>query len=520
MSYTISRIRIRDFRGIQSYDHKVDPKGAIVAGGNHRGKTSIVKAIWAALEGQDIRGDAVRIGADESEILIDLNDQIVVKRRIQREGGSSLSIVNRDGDRKAKPQEWLSRMVGSVLDPLDFYLRKDRERLALVLDAMPAKITREEVIAKLDEDLRDLVPLELPSHGIEACGVVESVIYDRRAGVNRDLKAATSEAESFARGAEEVRSRVVLPPGLTLDMIPTFDEAARNESRAASVLHTIEAKARDVAENRARVAKHREEIARIESEVDALEHAARTFTDDDAEQLKEAREDEEQCSKAVNAAELALRAARERFNSATDRVVALEAKERESTARRTQADDLRARVASISAVLADIATDEPEGLDDAKRAHGAAVALRVAASSLQSVREHEQRAKEAAERAKKIEERAAKMTTAIEAFRTTVPAELLAKSNGIPGLEVRAGAIYLDGKSIDGLSQQEQMSFAVDLAKRLNRGSKILVVDGLERIDADEIAAFYKLATADGWQLIGTRVERGELVTEAIEVTP
>ena len=61
------------------------------------------------------------------------------------------------------------------------------------------------------------------------------------------------------------------------------------------------------------------------------------------------------------------------------------------------------------------------------------------------------------------------------------------------------------------------MRFAVRLAKRANAKSKILIVDGLERLDAVHGVEFVKEATTDGWQLFATRVADGELVVEAIE---
>jgi hypothetical protein len=60
------------------------------------------------------------------------------------------------------------------------------------------------------------------------------------------------------------------------------------------------------------------------------------------------------------------------------------------------------------------------------------------------------------------------------------------------------------------------MTFAVDLCKRLNAKAKILVVDGLERLDPERLEAFVKTATAGDWQLLATKVDAGELVVEAI----
>jgi hypothetical protein len=76
--------------------------------------------------------------------------------------------------------------------------------------------------------------------------------------------------------------------------------------------------------------------------------------------------------------------------------------------------------------------------------------------------------------------------------------------------------VTLDGVALSDLSGAEQMRFSIDLSKRLNPVAGILIVDGLERLDDDALDAFVEMATADGHQLIGTRVSRGELVIEAL----
>jgi hypothetical protein len=63
------------------------------------------------------------------------------------------------------------------------------------------------------------------------------------------------------------------------------------------------------------------------------------------------------------------------------------------------------------------------------------------------------------------------------------------------------------------------MRFAVEVARRSNPKSKILIVDGIERIADDRLEDFIREATSDGYQLIASRVDRGELVVEAIGQT-
>jgi hypothetical protein len=92
-------------------------------------------------------------------------------------------------------------------------------------------------------------------------------------------------------------------------------------------------------------------------------------------------------------------------------------------------------------------------------------------------------------------------------------------ADAIPGLALDGETVTLDGKSLDALSGSEQMRFCIEVARRANAKSRIIVVDGLERIDPEQYAAFVQQATAGGFQLFGTRVAGGGLELEAVEIS-
>ena len=95
---------------------------------------------------------------------------------------------------------------------------------------------------------------------------------------------------------------------------------------------------------------------------------------------------------------------------------------------------------------------------------------------------------------------------------------ITARSATIKGLTFTAdGGIALDGVALDLLSGQEAIDFCIRVAKRAHPKCKLLTADKLEQLDPESLEAFVKMATADGWQLIGTRVEAGEMVIELLE---
>lgn len=107
---------------------------------------------------------------------------------------------------------------------------------------------------------------------------------------------------------------------------------------------------------------------------------------------------------------------------------------------------------------------------------------------------------------KSAQEDAAALDRSVKALADEAPTALLAAADGIRGLAIDGDDIFLDGVSLDLLSGQERLFFAIEVAKRLNAKSKLLCVDGLEALDAAHRKAFIGRATEGGFQLIATRV--------------
>jgi hypothetical protein len=80
---------------------------------------------------------------------------------------------------------------------------------------------------------------------------------------------------------------------------------------------------------------------------------------------------------------------------------------------------------------------------------------------------------------------------------------------------------------VDQLNTAAQMRFALDVAKRLNAKSKIVLVDGLERIDDEQRAAFVAHAIEGGlpalrdaghWRPAPGEPDRGRVVSTTREM--
>ena len=139
----ITRIQVRNYRGISALDAEIPESGAVAKGRNGSGKTSLLKAVRAALAAQDVGPDAIRLGADKAEIVIDLG-ALAVRRAITAKG-STLTVKD-GGATVASPQTALRELLGtSPIDPLDLFLAPPKERRARILGALPVTVTSAEL---------------------------------------------------------------------------------------------------------------------------------------------------------------------------------------------------------------------------------------------------------------------------------------------------------------------------------------------------------------------------------------
>ena len=114
---------------------EITPEGevVIIGGRNAQGKTSVLDSIEMALAGKRaVPPKPVRDGAGSARIVCDLGD-IVVKRAFNRDGKSTLTVENQNGDAQKSPQAILDKLVGELsFDPLEFCKMERAEQLTLL----------------------------------------------------------------------------------------------------------------------------------------------------------------------------------------------------------------------------------------------------------------------------------------------------------------------------------------------------------------------------------------------------
>ena len=454
----------------------------------------MLRALRAALAGQDISADAIRKGADAAEILVDLDD-VTVRRAITAKG--STVTVSRGDMKAAKPQAYLAELLGtSAVDPLDLLLLKPRERRARILEVLPCEVTLEQ--------LREWAP-ELPDgfsaegHGLEVVERLHKHFYDRRTGANAQAKDSRRLADEAALPLVPYKE----PPASADVAGATAELEAAKEKRAG-----LRARRDQAAAQASRAVGTREKIAELRSKADESEAVPEV----DEEEVKgaiaaalSARNVRDAAQKAYDDATQvleSLRIARDRHGEAT----------KAAMAHRQRADELEATLATAAAAPGE---DELQRADVEVTEAGNAL---IAAKEIGDVIEAFGKLTKARDTATAHAKAAKELDEVVRKLREDAPRALLAKSEAIPGLSLEGDDVMLDGVRLDALCGAEQMRLAVEIARRANARSKILVVDGLERLDPEQLDVFVREATRDGWQLIGTRVDRGDVVLEQLEL--
>jgi hypothetical protein len=501
----VTKIAIRNYRGVEAREIDVPQGGFVAAGANGRGKTTILRAIRAALAAQDIGPDAIRQGADKAEILVDLDD-ISVRRVITPK--SSTLTVEKGGFKASKPQTLLTELLGtSPLDPLDLFLAKPKERKALVLAALPVTVTLEQ--------LRKFAPsldptFDVAGHGLEVIERARKFFYEERTLANKDAAEAKREAERLASEAQAAASAVPTGP-----VVPEVE--ARAELAAAErALVELEARQREAEASAARVAEQRASIATLREEAERLDAVSAPPGE---ERLAEHRVAVERLEAEIARLEASLAKARTDAATARDALRAVEtaasaaaSNSAAAAAKRTQATALESALAAATSKAP--STEEFTAAQVRVTTAGAAVErAMLQAKALDAVA----RANASKAAAAEVEKEAAELDAVVKRLANEAPSELLASAQGIPGLAIEGDEVLLDGKRLDALCGAEQLKLAVEIARRANARTKILVCDGLERLDPDQAEAFVHHATRDGYQLIATRVDRGDVHIEAIE---
>lgn len=123
----IVSLQAENFMRLQAVMIRPDGQLIEITGRNKQGKSSVLNAIWAALEGaKAIHAEPIRRGAEEAVIKLDLGKYRVTRRFRRRDDGTiapSIIVESVDGARFQKPESTLRELLGALsFDPMRFFM--------------------------------------------------------------------------------------------------------------------------------------------------------------------------------------------------------------------------------------------------------------------------------------------------------------------------------------------------------------------------------------------------------------
>lgn len=531
----ITRIQIHNFMGISAVAYDIPEDGGVIEGGNGGGKTSVIRAVRAALEGRGVDATAIRNGATEAEIIIDFDDVSV--RRVIGEKNNSLTLLL-DGQRQKAPKTKLQELIGlAPLDPLELFEERDPgRRKAMVLAALPARVTMGMLRRWLPDvsadDVKNAVGVlpnggdadDIPGHGLDVLKQLREYFYGQRTEKNRvtksrsvDVVECENELASARKNGEHLADVQPLPKdeakAALTNIEGRFNELIRKRREAEeSVIRNRRAVTR-ADELRAEAARIRDAapLGVKEDEFDAAEgavfdaKAAERTAFAEAERLRalldRAISVHAGTVKTLDAANAELKRLQDRHDMAE---VAVQ-----------KAASVEMQAGEIESLAGVVAGPSDQEIEDARLAANAAqkVVDRVAFDDATALANERLTAARRAQSTAEFESK--KLDIMVRTLTEDAPAQLLG-GLGLEGISVDGETILVNGVSLDRLCGSESLEFCVDIAKLLNRKLQLMLVDGLERLDVEHRKRFYQRATAGGYQLIGTLVSVGAAHLEPI----
>ena len=123
---------------------RIEPDGNLVqiTGRNGQGKTSVLDAIWWALDGtKNVQTTPIRKGEERAIVRLDLGEIKITRRfNAQEDGGytTSITVENGEGARFSSPQAMLDKLLGELtFDPLAFTRMKDADQVMALRSLVP-----------------------------------------------------------------------------------------------------------------------------------------------------------------------------------------------------------------------------------------------------------------------------------------------------------------------------------------------------------------------------------------------
>lgn len=264
----IYQLKAENFKGLKVV--QITPEGNVVqiTGKNGQGKTSVLDGICAAFCGRFAKSldKPVRTGAEGAEVTVETED-LIVTRKWNADGKSTLRVENKEGKRFASPQSVLDALVGALsFDPMEFSRQKPREQRETLLSLVDLGYDPDEVERRI------------------------KAIYDERTVVGRELKTAQGAYDECPVPPEGTLDKEVSVSGL-MDQLREAEERKKKNDQIRRHLHELEdeqdGRNKKIAELEKELAMYRQEAEKCKAYIQEAELLVTELVDPNIELIKE-----------------------------------------------------------------------------------------------------------------------------------------------------------------------------------------------------------------------------------------
>jgi len=221
MSVRAEHIYLKNVFGVKELSF--DPDGvSIIKGRNGSGKTSVIRAIHRLIEGGH-HPDMLMKGTEDGQVTIELSDGSTVEASLTPKG----TYYHLRGRNDVTARQLISDLTDEIsVNPIEILRARPKDRGRLLLEAMPMRVSRDEVEEHLDpvpevQKSMDWGHLEsqhaLTVLGDNSSGLIGELADERQAlygakrdkeGTVRDLKQSLGEDEFTTDELQEEREEI------------------------------------------------------------------------------------------------------------------------------------------------------------------------------------------------------------------------------------------------------------------------------------------------------------------------
>lgn len=461
-----TKIKIKNLFGIT--ETELDGRSVEITGTNGTGKTSVIDAFRYALTNQSDRKLIVKEGASEGEIIIETDTGLMIDRRKRNEQADYKS-VKENGREVMSPESFLRQLFTQLqLDPVAFTLMTEKEKNRAILD-----------LIKFDWDLNYINEQfgEIPSWINYEQNILQ-VLNDMQSENGEWFK----ERQNLNR---DIRNKIAFNEDIAKD-IPVNYQAEKWENY-------------DLGESYKKLEKMKEYNSCIER--------AKLFKNGYNDKLRKLEADK---IMTIAAEEKSIAAERENLLSDIERMKAeikacedklstLDSKLADKKAiAESQYNEQKAKLDKDILTADEYIGKEPVSCDE----------LVAEIAEAEQMKKHLNEYKRMIRMQSEIEELRAESdeyTRKIELARSLPGTILETAEIPIEGFTVRDGIPLINGLPVSNLSEGEQLSLCVDVAISKPNGLRVILIDGTERLSAENREKLYNKCREKGIQFIATR---------------